>query len=55
MDLSLELHWNLCSDPDCFYHGYFVFNEHLLFGFLECSGKLCSSQAVVVELAFREL
>jgi hypothetical protein len=31
-----------------------LFGKQVFLGFLKCSGKLCSSPAVVVELAFCE-
>ena len=37
-----------------FSHGSLLFGKQVLFGFLKCSGKLCSSPAVIVELAFCE-
>jgi hypothetical protein len=37
-----------------FSHRSLLFGKQVLFGFLKCSGKLCSSPAVVVELAFCE-
>ena len=37
-----------------FSHGSLLFGKQVLLGFLKCSGKLCSSPAVVVELAFCE-
>ena len=40
--------------PWRFSHGCLLFGKQVLLGFLKCGGKLCSSPAVVVELAFRE-
>ena len=37
-----------------FSRGCLLFGKQVLLGFLKCSGKLCSSPAVVVELAFCE-
>ena len=37
-----------------FSRGSLLFGKQVLLGFLKCSGKLCSSPAVVVELAFCE-
>ena len=46
--ICCRYHW-------CFCHGCRGFYEQLLLGLIEYSGKLCSSQAAVVELAFCEL